>query len=145
MNEKTTGAYRDDNIFALILKGEIPAVKLFETPECLGIMDAFPQSRGHALIIPKKPSRNLLDARVEELQKIMPEVQKLAIAIKKALDADGIRIAQFNEAAAGQTVFHLHFHIIPAYEGKEIGRHASEMAPVEELEKLAEKIRAQLP
>ncbi len=144
MNQKNTKTYQDDNIFAQILSGKIPSVKLFENDDCLAILDAFPQSKGHALIIPKSPSRNILDADPEQLAKILPEVQKLAIALKAALNADGIRIAQFNETAAGQTVFHLHFHIIPAFDGIEIGQHASQMAPMEELNETAEKIRAKL-
>jgi len=144
MSEKSTKTYEDDNIFAQILSGKIPSVKLFETNDCLAILDAFPQSKGHALIIPKSPSRNLLDANPEKLTKILPEVQKLAIALKTALNADGVRVAQFNETAAGQTVFHLHFHVIPAHEGVELGRHASEMADTDELEATAKKIRAEL-
>jgi len=144
MSDKSTEIYQDDNIFARILSGKIPSVKLFETDICLAILDAFPQSKGHALIIPKSPSRNLFDADPAQLAKILPEVQKLAIALKTALDADGIRVAQFNETAAGQTVFHLHFHVIPAYDGIEIGQHASQMAPIDELNETAEKIRAEL-
>ncbi|MCF6327265.1 MAG: HIT family protein [Devosiaceae bacterium] len=144
MNEKNANTYQDDNIFAQILSGKIPSVKLFETDNCLAILDAFPQSKGHALIIPKNPSRNLLDADPVQLAKILPEVQKLAIALKAALNSDGIKVAQFNETAAGQTVFHLHFHIIPTYEGIELGKHASEMADTDELEATAKKIRAEL-
>lgn len=143
MTEKEPEAYQQDNIFAQILRGKIPAVKLFETDDCLAIMDAFPQSKGHALVIPKAPSRNILDADPIQLAKILPQVQKLAIASKKAMNADGIRIAQFNETAAGQTVFHLHFHVIPAYDSKELVKHASKMANADELEVIAKKIRTE--
>lgn len=145
MPQNTLETYRDDNIFAKIIAGEIPAIKLFENQHCLAVMDVFPQAKGHALLIPKSPSRNLLDADPNQLATILPEVQKLALAIKKALNADGIRIAQFNEESAGQTVFHLHFHVIPAYDGIEIGQHATQMADMDELKAIAEKIRAELP
>jgi len=144
MSQNTSEPYRDDNIFAKILAGTIPSVKIFENADCLAILDAFPQSKGHCLIIPKFASRNLLDANPTELAKILPHVQNLAIASKAAMEADGIRIAQFNEDAAGQTVFHLHFHIIPAYKGQEIGPHATKMADIGELEETAVKIRAEL-
>ncbi|VAW20929.1 Bis(5'-nucleosyl)-tetraphosphatase (asymmetrical) [hydrothermal vent metagenome] len=144
MSEESPKTYQDDNIFAQILSGKIPSVKLFENDDCLAILDAFPQSKGHSLLIPKSPSRNLLDADPGQLATILPEVQKLALATKSALKADGIKIAQFNETAAGQTVFHLHFHIIPAFDGVEIGQHASQMVPTEELNEIAEKIRAKL-
>lgn len=136
--------YDPDNIFAKIIEGQIPSVKLFENDVCIAIMDAFPQSRGHCLVIPRAPSRNLLDADPAALQATIPHVQKLAIAAQSALEADGIRIAQFNEAPSGQTVFHLHWHIIPVYEGVELGAHASGMAPADELEATAKLIRAAL-
>ena len=137
-------AYEKDNVFAQIIAGKIPSVRIFENDICLAIMDAFPQSRGHALIVPKAPSRNLLDADPAELSRTIPEVQKLARAVKKALNADGIRIVQFNEAPAGQSVFHLHFHVIPVYEGEELGRHAEEMADSEKLTEQANKIKNEL-
>ncbi len=136
--------YDSDNIFAKILRKEIPATEIFEGHHCMAIMDAFPQSKGHALIIPKAVSRNILDADPVQLALVIPYVQKLAIAIKKALKADGIRIAQFNEIAAGQTVFHLHWHIIPVYEGVQLEPHAATMAPADELAEMAQLIRAEL-
>src|SRR5690606_25582713 len=100
-------------IFARILAGEIPAHKVHEDEKLLAMMDIFPQSRGHLLVIPKAPSRTLLDADPATLSMLLPATQRLARAVRAALRPDGIRIAQFNEAPAGQTVFHLHVHIIP--------------------------------
>lgn len=138
-------AYDPENIFAKILSGAIPSHKVYEDAQVLAIMDVFPQSRGHTLVIPKAPSRNLLDADPAVLSSVMPIVQKIAGAVVRATAADGFRLVQFNEEAAGQTVFHLHFHIIPAYEGATIGRHASSArADDAELGALAKAIAAQL-
>lgn len=137
--------YDPANIFAKILRGEIPAHKVYEDETALVMMDIFPQSRGHALVIPKAESRNLLDAAPETLSAVMPLVQRIAKALKEATGADGIRLAQFNEGAAGQTVFHLHFHLIPAYEGAAIGPHASGgRADDADLADLARQIAARL-
>ncbi|MDB5541670.1 MAG: hypothetical protein JWQ89_3397 [Devosia sp.] len=119
-------AYDPSNIFAKIIRGEIPAHKVYEDDDVFVMMDIFPQSRGHALVIPKAASRNLLDADPAVLASAIQLVQRVARAIQKALSADGIRIVQFNEAPAGQSVFHLHFHIIPVYEGVPIGRHGDD-------------------
>lgn len=137
-------SYDPENIFAKIIKGEMSCHKVYEDDDALVMMDVFPQSSGHTLILPKAPSRNLLDAEPETLQKIMPLVQKVARAVKTVTGADGIRIAQFNEAPAGQTVFHLHFHVLPMYEGTPLGVHAGQKADDEELAALAEKIAAAL-
>ncbi len=137
-------AYDPDNIFAKILRNEIPSVEIFQNKNSLAIMDAFPQSKGHALLIPTAPSRNLLDADPKHLGLVIKDVQKLAIASKAAFNADGVRVAQFNEASAGQTVFHLHFHIIPAFEGVHLAPHASQMADMDELTAHAELLRAHL-
>lgn len=136
--------YDSTNIFAKILRGEIPAHKVFENDLALAMMDIFPQSRGHVLVIPKTPSRNLLDADPATLSAILPLVQDIARAVKAATGADGIRIAQFNEASAGQTVFHLHFHIIPAYEGQTLAAHGGGKADDAELAALAKAIAAEL-
>ncbi|KFC72463.1 Bis(5'-nucleosyl)-tetraphosphatase [Devosia sp. LC5] len=117
--------YDPTNIFGKILRGELPAHKVYEDDTALVMMDIFPQSRGHALVIPKAASRNLLDADPAALAAVIPLVQRVTKAVKAATGADGVRVAQFNEAAAGQTVFHLHFHIIPVYEGLVLGAHAS--------------------
>jgi histidine triad (HIT) family protein len=118
-------AYDPNNIFAKILAGEIPSHKVYEDADVLAIMDVFPQSRGHTLVIPRAPSRNLLDADPKVLATVIPTIQRIARAVVAATGADGFRLVQFNEEVAGQTVFHLHFHIIPFYEGQAIGRHAS--------------------
>jgi histidine triad (HIT) family protein len=136
--------YDPENIFAKILRGELPAHKVFENDHAIVTMDIFPQSRGHVLIIPKSPSRNLLDADPAALSAVLPLVQKVANAVKAVTGADGIRFAQFNEAPAGQTVFHLHFHIIPVYEGAALGAHAAGRADDVELADLAKEIAAKL-
>lgn len=137
-------AYDPDNIFGKILRGEIPSHKAYEDDVALVMMDIFPQSRGHTLIIPKAASRNLLDADPAALSAVIPLVQKVAQAVKKVTAADGIRLAQFNEAPAGQTVFHLHFHVIPVYDGVPLGAHAGGKADDTELAALARLIGAEL-
>jgi histidine triad (HIT) family protein len=137
-------SYDPNNIFAKIIAGEMPCHKVYEDDTALVMMDIFPQARGHVLVIPKAASRNLLDADPAVLSAVMPLVQRLAIALKSATGADGIRLAQFNEASGGQTVFHLHFHLIPAYEGVALGAHASGRAEDGELAELAKLIAAQL-
>jgi histidine triad (HIT) family protein len=112
--------YDPSNVFARILRGELPAHKVFEDASVLAMMDIFPQSKGHLLVIPKAPSRNILDADPQTLELVLPYVQQLARAVKTAMRADGIRIVQANEHPAGQTVFHLHFHVIPVYAGYEV-------------------------
>jgi len=140
----TNPAYDPNNIFAKILKGEIPSVKLYEDDDTLAFMDVMPQATGHLLVIPKAASRNMLDADPAVLSRLMPVVQKLAVAAKEAFDADGVSVAQFNEAAAGQTVNHLHFHIIPRHEGVPLKAHAGKMEDIEVLKANAEKIKAAL-
>ncbi|NTJ42442.1 HIT family protein [Agrobacterium larrymoorei] len=136
--------YDTNNIFAKILRGEIPSVKVYEDDHTLAFMDVMPQAPGHLLVIPKTGSRNLLDADPEVLAKTIPVVQKLAIAAKEAFEADGVYIAQFNEPAAGQTVFHLHFHIVPRKEGEPLKPHSGAMADTEVLKEYAERIKAEL-
>ena len=139
------GAYDNGNIFARILRGEIPSVKIFEDDEVLALMDAFPQAKGHALVISKtSKARNLLDAEPKTLGRLIGATQKTARAIKAALNPDGIVVTQFNGATAGQTIFHLHFHIIPRWEGVALGRHGGGMADMEELKALAGQIAARL-
>jgi histidine triad (HIT) family protein len=137
-------SYDPSNIFGKILRGEIPAHRVYEDDTVLVMMDIFPQSRGHCLVIPKAPSRNLLDADPATLSAVMPLVQKVAKAARAATGADGIRLAQFNEAPAGQTVFHLHFHVIPVYEGVALGAHGGGKADDAELAALARDIAAAL-
>ena len=137
-------SYDDSNIFAKILRGEIPSIKVFEDDTILVMMDIFPQSRGHTLVIPKAASRNLLDADPDALAAVSAYLPRLARAVQAATGADGLRLAQFNEAPAGQTVFHLHVHLIPIYEGAELGRHAGGKADEGELRELASAIAANL-
>jgi histidine triad (HIT) family protein len=137
-------AYDATNIFARILRGEVPSIKVFEDDTILAMMDLFPQSRGHTLVIPKAASRNLLDAEAEAVSAVAAYLPRLARAVKTATGADGVRLAQFNEAAAGQTVFHLHFHLIPIYEGVATGRHGQGKADEAELSELARAIAAAL-
>jgi histidine triad (HIT) family protein len=135
-------AYDPDNIFGKILKGEIPSHKVYEDDDTLAFMDVMPQSRGHTLVIPKTGSRNLFDAEPQVLANLIQKTQRVARAVMSAMDADGLRVAQFNEAPAGQTVFHLHFHVIPMYDGVPLRPHTGEMADQDELAAQAEKIRA---
>ncbi|MBW6420083.1 HIT family protein [Rhizobium sp. XQZ8] len=137
-------AYDSNNIFGKILRGEIPCHRVYEDADTLAFMDVMPQSPGHLLVIPKTPSRNVLDADPAVLSKLMPIVQKLAKAAKDAFEADGITITQFNEPAAGQTVFHLHFHIVPRYEGAALKPHSGQMEDNGVLAANAEKIIGEL-
>lgn len=136
--------YDPSNIFGKILRGELPAHKVYEDDNALVMMDIFPQSRGHTLIVPKAASRNLLDADPATLAAVIPLVQRVARAAKAVTGADGVRVAQFNEAPAGQTVFHLHFHVIPVYDGVPLGAHAGGKADDAELIALAKDIAAAL-
>lgn len=137
-------SYDPSNIFGKILRGEIPAHKVYEDDTALVMMDIFPQSRGHTLVIPKAESRNLLDADPAALSAVIPLVQKVANAVRASTGAAGVRLMQFNEAPAGQTVFHLHFHIIPVYEGVALAAHAGGKADDAELAALARDIAAAL-
>jgi histidine triad (HIT) family protein len=138
------GAYDDANIFAKILRGELPAVKVYEDDVVLAFMDLFPQSRGHTLVMPKGVrARNLMELAPDKVGPLMERVQKIAKAVTKALDPDGVAIVQFNGAPAGQTVFHLHVHIIPRYEGAKLAGHShANKADPAELEALAKQIAA---
>jgi histidine triad (HIT) family protein len=136
--------YDPGNIFGKILRGEIPATKVYEDADALVIMDAMPQAPGHVLVIPKAASRNLLDADPAVLARIMPVVQKMARAVKSAFAADGVVVMQFNEAPAGQTVFHLHIHVIPRHEGVPLRQHARGMEAPEVLAANAAKIKTAL-
>ncbi len=136
--------YDDSNIFAKIIRGEMPSHKVYENDDFVAFMDVMPQAPGHTLLVPKTPSRNLLDADVHVLQKLLPFTQRMARAVKKAFAADGITIMQFNEPAGGQTVFHIHVHVIPRHEGVPLKRHESGMEKHEVLAANADKIRAAL-
>ena len=140
------GTYDPDNIFAKIVRGDMPCVRVYEDAHTLAFMDVFPQSRGHMLVIHKsEQARNLLDVSADGLTQIMGSVQKLTRAVEQALSPDGIIVTQFNGAPAGQTVYHLHFHIIPKYQG-DLKLHANAMgggmADMDELADIAELVKA---
>ena len=136
--------YDANNIFAKILRGELPSEKVYEDDNTLAFMDIMPRADGHALVIPKNRARNLLDATPEDLQHAIVTVQTIARAVKAGMKADGITVQQFNESAGGQVVFHLHFHILPRWEGVSLRPHTGEMAPNDVLQRHAEAIRAEL-
>lgn len=136
--------YERSNVFAQILRGEIPSHKVHEDEHALVIMDAMPQAPGHTLIIPKAASRNLLDADPAVLARLLPLVQRMARAVKAAFAADGVTILQYNEPAGGQTVFHLHVHVVPRHDGVALKPHDGRMERGEELAANAEKVRTAL-
>jgi histidine triad (HIT) family protein len=139
------GTYDASNIFAKILRGEMPSVRVFEDEHVLAFMDVFPQSKGHTLVIPKhSTARNFLEEEPQVIGPLMLGVQRVARAVRAALQPDGLVITQFNGAPAGQTVYHLHFHIIPRWEGVALGRHGEGMADAEELKGLAAQIAAKI-
>jgi histidine triad (HIT) family protein len=139
-----SAAYDNDNVFAKILRGEMPAHKIYEDADTFAFMDIMPRGEGHCLVMPKKPSRNILDVAPDSLAAVMRTTQKLARAVMKAFAADGVTVQQFNERAGGQVVFHLHVHIIPRYEGLALKPHTGQMEKPEILSANAEKIRAAL-
>ena len=136
--------YDTDNIFARILRGEIPSHRVYEDDAVVAFMDVMPQGTGHTLVVPKSPSRNLLDADPAALGPLFAVVQKVARAAKSAFAADGVTVMQFNEPAAGQTVYHLHVHVLPRFEGVPLKPHTGDMEKPEVLAANAEKIRAAL-
>ena len=136
-------AYDDQNIFARILRGELPAIKVYEDEQVLAFMDIMPQAAGHTLVIPKTPAETLLDLPAESAAYTIQIVQKVARAIETALQAKGIVLMQLSGAAAGQTVPHVHFHLIPS-SIHELAQHAAQMGDQEQIQALAEKIKAAL-
>lgn len=136
--------YDDNNVFAKILRGELPCHKVYETEQVLAFMDIMPRGEGHVLVIPKAKSRNILDAKPDDLAELAKAVQVVARAAKDAFSADGLTIQQFNESAGGQVVFHLHVHIIPRFEGVPLKPHTGQMEANDVLAAHAEKIRAAL-
>ena len=137
-------SYSEDNIFARILRAEAPAAKVYEDSKSLAFMDAMPQVPGHTLVIPKYPSENLFEIPSEHLAATMATVQLVGRAVRAAFDAPGIMIAQLNGREAGQSVFHLHFHILPRHQGLELKFHAREFEDLAVLEEHATKVRAEL-
>ena len=136
-------AYDDQNIFARILRGELPAIKIYEDDQVLAFMDIMPQADGHALVIPKTPAVTLMDLPADAAAYTIQIVQKIAKAIETALDAKGIVLMQLSGVAAGQTVPHVHFHLIPS-SVHELGRHAAQIGDQAKIQSLAEKIKAAL-
>lgn len=136
-------AYDDQNIFARILRGESPAIKIYEDDQVLAFMDIMPQAEGHTLVIPKTPAVTLLDLPADAAAYTIQIVQKIARAIESALDVKGIVLMQLSGEAAGQTVPHVHFHLIPS-SIHHLGRHAAQMGDQEKIKALAEKIKAAL-
>jgi len=134
-------AYDENNIFARILRGELPCHQVWEDDAVLAFMDIAPMSPGHLLVLPKAASRNLLDADDTVLAALIARVRMIAAAAKEALGADGITIQQFNEAPAGQSVFHLHFHILPRWVGEPLKPEAGETENPDVLAEQAAKIR----
>ena len=136
------GTYDDANIFAKILRGELPCVKVYDDADVLAFMDLYPQARGHTLVLPRNVrARNFLDFPPERIAPLLLQVQRIARAVNTALSPDGISILQFNGAPAGQTVFHLHFHILPRYEGVKLAGHGhGQRAELAELVALAKQI-----
>ncbi|WP_435371957.1 HIT family protein [Shimia thalassica] len=136
-------SYDNDNIFAKILRGEIPSEKLYEDEDTYVFMDIMPRADGHCLVIPKTPCRNMLDASPEQLTACLKTVQKLSHACMQAFGAEGITLQQFNEAVGGQEVFHLHFHILPRHDGVKL-RPPGKMEDFGVLKENADKIRVAL-
>jgi histidine triad (HIT) family protein len=137
-------AYDDQNVFAKILRGELPSSTIYEDEATLAIMDIMPRSDGHALVLPKAPSRNLLDIAPADLAAVMATAQKIARAAVTAFGADGVTVQQFNESAGGQVVFHTHVHVIPRKEGVALRPHTGDMAPRDVIASHAEAYRRAL-
>lgn len=140
----STEPYDDQNVFAKILRGELPALKVYEDDKTFAFMDIMPRSDGHCLVIPKAPSRNILDIGADDLTAVMATAQKLARAAKEAFSADGVTVQHFCESAGGQVVFHTHVHILPRYEGVALRPHTGDMADQDVLKGQAEKLMAAL-
>jgi len=136
--------YDPDNIFAKILRGEIPCVKVYEDDRTLAFMDVMPEAEGHVLVVPKEGAENILDLSSKGLAAMMATTQKLAKAVDKALQPDGILLKQYNRAAAGQSIFHVHFHIVPRWEDVPVAPHGKVMVDAAALEPIAAKIRSEL-
>ena len=135
--------YDDQNVFAKILRGEIPSIKVFEEDDTLCFMDIMPRADGHCLVIPKTPCRNLLDASPEQLAACMNTVRRVANAAMEGLGAEGITLQQFNEEAGGQEVYHLHFHILPRQPGVAL-RPPGQMGDTDAIAEIAGRIRGAL-
>ena len=136
--------YDDDNVFAKILRDELPSHKVYEDGNTYAFLDIMPRCDGHTLVIPKTASRNILDIAIDDMAAVMATAQKIARAQMVAFDADGITIQQFNEGAGGQVVFHSHVHVQPRHEGKKLRPHTGDIADADELTSNADKLIAAL-
>lgn len=139
-----TPAYDDQNVFAKILRGEMPSHTVYEDEKTFAFMDIMPRTDGHSLVIPKAPARNILDVSPSDLAAVMETVQKIGWASLQAFSADGLTVQQFSEEAGGQIVFHLHVHILPRWHGVRLRPHTGEMADGAVLAEHAEKLKAAL-
>jgi histidine triad (HIT) family protein len=137
-------SYDRNNIFAKILRGELPSYKIYEDDKSFAFLDIMPRAPGHTLVLPKTPARNMLDVNPDDLAHVMQTAQKIAKAAMKVFEADGITVQQFNEGAGGQVVFHLHVHIIPRKTGMPMKPPASEKEKPEVLAEQAKKLAAAL-
>jgi len=137
-------AYDPNNIFAKILRGEFPCFKVYEDDHVLAFLDIMPRAPGHTLVIPKVPARNILDISAEDFAQVARGAHKIAAAAMKAFEADGITVQQFNEAAGGQVVFHLHMHVMPRHDGVALLPPASRKEDLKVLEDNATKLIAAL-
>jgi histidine triad (HIT) family protein len=136
--------YDNDNIFAKILRGEQPAFTVFENEHALAFLDLMPQADGHTLVLPKFPAVDLFDLDPDAARELIVAVQHVARGVRAAFEPDGIRLMQFNGTAAGQSVFHIHMHIVPCYEGQATRGHGRDIAPAETMEKHAAMVREAL-
>ena len=136
--------YDPTNIFAKILRGEIPCVKVYEDSKTLAFMDVMPESDGHVLVVPKESAQDIFDLSADGLTAMMLTTQKVAKAVDKALQPDGIQLKQYNRAPAGQSIFHVHFHIVPRWEDAGLAPHGKVMVDATVLELIAAKIRSAL-
>ena len=135
-------AYDDGNIFAKILRDEMPSIRVFEDKKTLAFMDIMPQAPGHVLVIPRVAATNILTISADDARAVMTTTHLLVPAVQKAMEAPGLMLAQLNGSAAGQTVPHFHMHIIPRHKGLEMQGHGTEMADMDELADIATRIRA---
>lgn len=137
-------AYDPENIFAKIIKGEMPSHKVYEDDETFAFLDIMPRSKGHTLVIPKAGAENIEDIRAEDFAAMMQTVHKLAPAVKRAVGADGVMLQQLNGPAAGQIVFHIHFHIVPRFDDVPLKHHGATEVQHDLLAANAERIRAEV-
>ena len=136
--------YDTNNIFAKILRGEIPCVTVYEDDRTLAFMDVMPEAEGHVLVIPREPARDILDLSADGMAAMMATVQRVARAVDVGLAPDGIQLKQYNRAPAGQSIFHVHFHVVPRWEGVDLAPHGKARVQAAVLEPVAAKIRSAL-